>query len=43
MKTTLDGGWAYDPPLLGYNGDLIEGEPVTIPGTGTFELIGITL
>ena len=43
MKTTLDGGWAYDPPLPGYNGDLIEGEPVTIPGTGTFELIGITL
>ena len=43
MKTTLEGGWAYDPPLPGYNGDLIEGEPVTIPGTGTFELIGITL
>ena len=36
-------GWAYDPPLPGYDGDLIEGEPVTIPGTGTFELIGITL
>ena len=43
MKTTLDGGWGYDPPLPGYNGDLIEGEPVTIPGTGTFELTGITL
>jgi len=43
MKTTLEGGWAYDPPLPGYNGDLIEGEPVTIPGTGTFELTGITL
>lgn len=43
MKTTLEGGWAYDPPLPGYDGDLIEGEPVTIPGTGTFELIGITL
>lgn len=39
----LLGGWAYDPPLPGYDGDLIEGEPVTIPGTGTFELIGITL
>ena len=43
MKTTLVGGWAYDPPLPGYYGDLIEGEPVTIPGTGTFDLIGITL
>ena len=43
MKTALEGGWGYDPPLPGYYGDLIEGEPVTIPGTGTFELTGITL
>ena len=43
MKTALEGGWGYDPPLPGYDGDLIEGEPVTIPGTGTFELTGITL
>ena len=31
--------WTYPP----YGGDLVEGEPVTIPGTGTFELTGITL
>ena len=43
MKANIGGGWPEDVDLPSYGGDLVEGEPVTIPGTGTFELIGITL
>ena len=43
MRANIGGGWPEDVDLPSYGGDLVEGEPVTIPGTGTFELIGITL
>ena len=43
MKANIGGGWPADVGLPSYGGGLVEGEPVTIPGTGTFELIGITL
>ncbi|MDU2259167.1 MAG: hypothetical protein E7E13_02945 [Actinomyces sp.] len=43
MKANIGGGWPEDVDLPSYGGDLVEGEPVTIPGTGTFELTGITL
>ena len=43
MRANIGGGWPEDVDLPSYGGDIVEGEPVTIPGTGTFELIGITL
>ena len=43
MRANIGGGWPEDVDLPSYGGDIVEGEPVTIPGTGTFELTGITL